>query len=313
MLEELKQQIKDHYHSHRLSLWINLIPKFQSRGQEVSFADHHLLNNYNDLSTYDGQVRDFNPAFNFLISLQQAHISNKSSVLNERESNQINLTNLRQTSNSSNTVRFISSLTLTPSLTQNSSQLDVLSEPSQGLDNKLNSSLSNLIRQASYTTALSVNIAIGFSFLVLNALIFVGIFYHKDRMSSDKLKSRHLPNEEQVYSTNTKELNYENRDLHLLNQNSIQQVKKEYPNDYILTTCNESAELDDPRAIFTQTFQAVPESIINLIEAKAIPSTHVSMVNSVTFPKALSNFGSNINVITESYNQQDDKIKEMNI
>ena len=57
----------------------------------------------------------------------------------------------------------------------------------------------------------------------------------------------------------------------------------------------------------------VPESIINLIEAKAIPSTHVSMVNSVTFPKALSNFGSNINVITESYNQQDDKIKEMNI
>ena len=247
MLEEFKPQIKDHYHSHRLSLWINLIPKFQSRGQEVSFADHHLLNNYNDLSTYDGQVRDFNPAFNFLISLQQAHISNKSSVLNERESNQINLTNLRQTSNSSNTVRFISSLTLTPSLTQNSSQLDVLSEPSQGLDNKLNSSLSNLIRQASYTTALSVNIAIGFSFLVLNALIFVG-------MSSDKLKSRHLPNEEQVYSTNTKELNYENRDLHLLNQNSIQQVKKEYPNDYILTTCNESAELDDPRAIFTQTF-----------------------------------------------------------
>ena len=132
-------------------------------------------------------------------------------------------------------------------------------------------------------------------------------------MSSDKLKSRHLPNEEQVYSTNTKELNYENRDLHILNQNSIQQVKKEYPNDYILTTCNESAELDDPRAIFTQTFQAVPESIINLIEAKAIPSTHVSMVKSVTCPKALSTFGSNINVITESYNQQDDKIKEMNI
>ncbi len=44
-----------------------------------------------------------------------------------------------------------------------------------------NASVSMIVQQGSYSTALSVTIAIGCSLLILNVLVFAGVFYQRDK------------------------------------------------------------------------------------------------------------------------------------
>lgn len=44
-----------------------------------------------------------------------------------------------------------------------------------------NASVSMIIREGNYSTALSVTIAIGCSLLILNVLVFAGVFYQRDK------------------------------------------------------------------------------------------------------------------------------------
>lgn len=59
----LKPKVKDHYHSHRLSYWLSLIPKLHVSGPiSATGVEHHLLTDHEDLNSYEGLVRESSPA-----------------------------------------------------------------------------------------------------------------------------------------------------------------------------------------------------------------------------------------------------------
>ncbi|KFM58800.1 Neuroligin-3, partial [Stegodyphus mimosarum] len=54
----MKPKIRDHYHAHRLSFWLSLIPKLHRQGTTPGVASqHHLLDDHENPLTYDGIVR----------------------------------------------------------------------------------------------------------------------------------------------------------------------------------------------------------------------------------------------------------------
>ncbi|GIY54563.1 neuroligin-3 [Caerostris darwini] len=54
----MKPKIRDHYHAHRLSFWLSLIPKLHRQGVTPDVASqHHLLDDHDNPLTYDGVVR----------------------------------------------------------------------------------------------------------------------------------------------------------------------------------------------------------------------------------------------------------------
>lgn len=54
----MKPKIRDHYHAHRLSFWLSLIPKLHRQGTTPDVASqHHLLDDHDNPLTYDGIVR----------------------------------------------------------------------------------------------------------------------------------------------------------------------------------------------------------------------------------------------------------------
>lgn len=58
MLLAMKPKIRDHYHAHRLSFWLSLIPKLHRQGTTPGIASqHHLLEDHDNPLTYDGIVR----------------------------------------------------------------------------------------------------------------------------------------------------------------------------------------------------------------------------------------------------------------
>ncbi|GFY37874.1 neuroligin-4, X-linked [Trichonephila inaurata madagascariensis] len=54
----LKPKVRDHYHAHRLSFWLSLIPKLHRQGTSTEVASqHHLLDDHDNPNLYDGVVR----------------------------------------------------------------------------------------------------------------------------------------------------------------------------------------------------------------------------------------------------------------
>lgn len=60
-----------------------------------------------------------------------------------------------------------------------------------------NASFSMIVQSGNYSTALSLTIAIGCSLLILNVLVFAGIFYQKDR---NRLETKLMRKKNQVRS-----------------------------------------------------------------------------------------------------------------
>ncbi|KAL1445636.1 hypothetical protein MTO96_044905 [Rhipicephalus appendiculatus] len=57
-----KSKVRDHYHAHRLSVWIQLIPKLPRAGGGDVPRSHHLLEDFDDAASYDGVVREVPPS-----------------------------------------------------------------------------------------------------------------------------------------------------------------------------------------------------------------------------------------------------------
>ncbi|GFV70515.1 uncharacterized protein TNCV_3480111 [Trichonephila clavipes] len=52
----ISPKVKDHYNAHKLSYWMNLIPKLDAIDNTTS-DQHHMLDDHHNASTYDGCVR----------------------------------------------------------------------------------------------------------------------------------------------------------------------------------------------------------------------------------------------------------------
>ncbi|XP_076312500.1 neuroligin-4, X-linked-like [Tachypleus tridentatus] len=152
----IKPKVRDHYHAHRMSLWLHLIPKLDKSDVGVP-PYHHLLYEHNNADMYDGIVRQVPFSQGFPVtttSLPGLPLPTLAEVWNISDSS-------KQTDD-------VVSLTMAPnedhSISTNSSD-----------------TVATVFRHTNYSTALSVTIAVGCSLLILNVLIFAGVFYQRDK------------------------------------------------------------------------------------------------------------------------------------
>lgn len=155
---DTKPKLKNHYRAHRLSFWLNLVPDLHKTGtDDVPYSHHQLVDSDIDRPATDPTVKPLNPP--------------------------------PSKSNGSNygvyTTQVFSLLNLSPNNNKSASG------SAGGAANSIDDHESNELQSgggsggddgfAAYSTALSVTIAIGCSLLILNVLIFAGVYYQRDK------------------------------------------------------------------------------------------------------------------------------------
>ncbi|CAG2104605.1 unnamed protein product [Medioppia subpectinata] len=188
--------VKDHYHSHRLSFWLNLIPRLHNAGEEQVYLRHHLLTDHENMASYDGIVRQI--AFKFfapipnksmdLIPVNNTSITSKSrkqydSPVSNINTNDVNVND--DGTNESHQLVVTTDSVITFYNNQSIVSTDVIPMIDRiNLNANNNSMTAGIAIGTNYSTALLVTIAIGCSLLILNMLIFAGVYYQLDKNSA---------------------------------------------------------------------------------------------------------------------------------
>lgn len=156
---DLKPKLKNHYRAHRLSFWLNLVPDLHKPGSDdVPNSHHQLINDDLDRAPDTATVKPLNPP--------KSKDSNSGTNYSVHTTQVFSLLNLSSNGHRPNTAA------KSPSLNDIDSGGE---EVSAGTANQ------NEDGFAAYSTALSVTIVIGCSLLILNVLIFAGVYYQRDK------------------------------------------------------------------------------------------------------------------------------------
>ncbi|XP_066976012.1 neuroligin-2-like [Macrobrachium rosenbergii] len=148
---DVKRRVKNHYRSHQLSFWLELVPQLHRAGKDAP-PDHHRLSNHNDWDSYRGYVRS-EPVTRVILPPE--------TTTEATTTHQYNVSAVLQSTPAS-------------------------ADGSNGTGPRQHASLSDGF--AAYSTALSVTIAIGCSLLILNVLIFAGVYYQRDKSRMEAKK-----------------------------------------------------------------------------------------------------------------------------
>ncbi|XP_024084408.1 neuroligin-4, X-linked-like [Cimex lectularius] len=161
----MKPKMKNHFRAHQLSVWLRLIPELHRAGMEDVVARHNLFRNHNDDDLYDGIVRADPLSRNGLKAQEMQRRSGMNGTVAE---------------------------VLLPVTTMETMVTTCVSvQINQGYVNQHVSNTTDTLASleaagyAAYSTALSVTIAIGCSLLILNILIFAGVYYQRDKTRMD--------------------------------------------------------------------------------------------------------------------------------
>lgn len=174
----MKPKVKDHYRAHRLSFWLNLIPQLHRPGSVAVIPQHHLLDDHNNPLSYDGVVRPL-----FEGGAVSATKSGPSLGGDQPSFPTLHPTAVKNVTLAS----FVS--TTEPSQKTSKKQTGATAETIANFTE----TRSVFIHQNSYSTALSVTIAVGCSLLILNILIFAGVYYQRDKNRMEmKLQKRNF-------------------------------------------------------------------------------------------------------------------------
>ncbi|CAH0723012.1 unnamed protein product, partial [Brenthis ino] len=148
----MKPRMKNHFRAHQLSVWLRLVPELHRTGMEDVSARHNLFKNYNEQDLYEGIIRP--------------------DPLSRTENDQIRKNVSYDTALTTVDTILATCVTIIPNRDMNYTTPD--------------NTLANLeaAGYAAYSTALSVTIAIGCSLLILNVLIFAGVYYQRDKSRS---------------------------------------------------------------------------------------------------------------------------------
>nr|CAI5832756.1 unnamed protein product [Callosobruchus analis] len=160
---------KDHYRGHKMSLWLNLIPQLHRprEDDDASMRHHHFLEE--DEQYYDGFVRP-----QMKEKPDYVHILDPPPV-------PATITTTTQTTTSN------LPLTLLPPKSDTALQATTTECPPNSTAPTFNRNADNIIRRIasghyqSYTTALTITIAVGCFLVLLNLLIFFGIYHQRER------------------------------------------------------------------------------------------------------------------------------------
>lgn len=160
----MKPRMKNHYRAHQLSVWLRLIPEIHRAGMKDVVAKHNLFRNHNDPELYDGLVRP-DP-------LTRANFYDPTLELYRKPYN-VTL-DVPSTTMDTYVTTCISVMSARPGAPVTQSQPN---------NNTHAQDVSNyeVAGYTAYSTALSVTIAIGCSLLILNVLIFAGVYYQRDK------------------------------------------------------------------------------------------------------------------------------------
>ncbi|XP_054006258.1 neuroligin-1-like [Hylaeus anthracinus] len=152
-------EMRSHYRGHKMSLWLNLLPQLHRPGYEISMRHHHLADSP---SLYEGAVRPQTMA----LPLPAPPLPMPSPTEPSSVSTSISTTECTPNVTVATTVATTSKTLQHPNL-------------GPGPNNLLRKLASS--HYQSYTTALTVTIAVGVFLLLLNILIFAGIYHQRDR------------------------------------------------------------------------------------------------------------------------------------
>lgn len=177
---DLKSKLKNHYRAHRLSFWLNLIPDLHKPGNDDVPLSHHELEN-DDVIEGKATIKPLSPQrdkFNSTVT----DGSNYGLLFNFTPSS-------------------LSNRSLASSSAKSKNQVPVQSIDHDLYDENATTNPPSEDGFAAYSTALSVTIAIGCSLLILNVLIFAGVYYQRDktrlnepRMMKKRNENGQIPN-----------------------------------------------------------------------------------------------------------------------
>lgn len=147
--------MKNHFRSHQLSIWLRLIPELHRAGMEDVIARHNLFRNHHSNALYDGPIRP--DPFDKHSPLRRGHLLNGT------------------------VAEVILPITTMETMVTTCVTLQFGSKNYMNNFGNSSESIASLEAVAAYSTALNVTIAIGCSLLVLNILIFAGVYYQRDK------------------------------------------------------------------------------------------------------------------------------------
>lgn len=174
----MKPKVRDHYRAHRLSFWLNLIPQLHRPGSVSVIPQHHLLDDHNNPLTYDGVVRPISDGSEMSATMSGPFLGGPA-----QSSPTLHPTSVKNATSA------------TDLSTTEASQKTPKKQPGTTAETIGNytETRSVFIHQGSYSTALSVTIAVGCSLLILNILIFAGVYYQRDKNRMEiKLQKRNF-------------------------------------------------------------------------------------------------------------------------
>lgn len=163
----MKPRVRDHYHAHRLSYWLNLIPRLHDSSDGNTSIQHHRLHDHDNPYSYDGVVRHRDNSGSIHSVLTTPYPVEVESVqllepqMNDTVKKNVNITVKIDTE-------------IVPATEK---PMNVIPQNVTGVSDE---------QQTVYSTALVVTIAVGCSLLVLNVIIFAGIYYQKEKDNLEK-------------------------------------------------------------------------------------------------------------------------------
>jgi neuroligin len=158
LIADTKPKLKNHYRAHRLSFWLNLVPDLHRPGGQDIPPSHHLLNSQDEADT---SQRSYFPSLPKSIWPGISSLTPGGTAV-PNAAHGFNLT-----------AAVMTRVTSGPK-TENVQPLHTPSDGSGGGEQPEDGF-------AVYSTALSVTVAIGCSLLILNVLIFAGVYYQRDK------------------------------------------------------------------------------------------------------------------------------------
>lgn len=259
----MKPRMKNHFRAHQLSVWLRLIPELHRAGMEDVVARHNLFRNHNSADLYDGAVR---PDPLSRVSYYDPTVE----LIRRRPNTTLSSLDTPTTIETLVTtcVNVVAPGNYNHQLFQNQNNA---TDPLASLE---------AAGYAAYSTALSVTIAIGCSLLILNVLIFAGVYYQRDktRMEVKTLQQQQSRNQA-TFETISK-----NQQYHLAHSHSssiMVDVEQDTSAMILAANAHQDAHMNKPQQ------HLCPTSITNTLKAPP-PSPNVMMQNCMTLPKNTS-------------------------
>ena len=175
---------------------MNLIPRLHNPGEEQVYLRHHLLTDHENSASYDGIVRQI--AFKFFAPIPTKAtdlIPVNNSLINKNRNSDKYMTTSPSNSelNVNDGANDLNQLITSEPIDAVIGNHSMSSTEVIALNDKINlnnkSDLNGVSIGANYSTALLVTIAIGCSLLILNMLIFAGVYYQLDKNSTLRQKN----------------------------------------------------------------------------------------------------------------------------